>query len=133
VSIRVHPWFIYLFRFLNMQPDIQAAKVALRKQIRGALQKISPAARNAMSAQVRDRLKEQVIWKNAGAVLFFAPMPDEPDVWPLLEDALAGKIIVALPRYDSASNSYGRVPGAKSAQRHCDRAIRHPRTGREMR
>jgi 5-formyltetrahydrofolate cyclo-ligase len=106
VSIRVHPWFIYLFRFLNMQPDIQAAKVALRKQIRGALQKISPAARNAMSAQVRDRHKEQVIWKNAGAVLFFAPMPDEPDVWPLLEDALAGKIIVALPRYDSASNSY---------------------------
>ena len=59
-----------------------------------------------MSAQIRDRLKEQAIWKNAGAVLFFAPLPIEPDVWPLLEDALAGKRIAALPRFDSASNGY---------------------------
>ncbi len=44
-----------------MQPDIQPAKVALRKQIRGVLQKISPAARGALSAQIRDRLKEEVI------------------------------------------------------------------------
>ena len=89
-----------------MQPDIQAAKVALRKQIRGALQKISPAARNAMSAQIRDRLKAQAIWKNAGSVLFFAPLPDEVDVWPLWETALAEKKIAALPRFDSASSSY---------------------------
>jgi 5-formyltetrahydrofolate cyclo-ligase len=89
-----------------MQPDIQAAKVALRKQIRGALQKISPVARNAMSAQIRDRLKEQTLWKNAGSVLFFAPLPDEPDVWPLLEDRLAAGKIAALPRFDSASNGY---------------------------
>ena len=78
-----------------MQTNIQNAKAALRKQIRGALQKISPAARNVMSAQIRDRLKEQAIWKNAGVVLFFAPLPDEPDVWPLLEDALADKKIAA--------------------------------------
>jgi len=89
-----------------MQPDIQTAKVALRKQIRGALQNISPATRNAMSAQIRNRLKESAIWKNAGVVLFFAPLPDEPDVWPLLEDALAGKKIAALPRFHSASNAY---------------------------
>jgi 5-formyltetrahydrofolate cyclo-ligase len=89
-----------------MQPDIQAAKVALRKQIRGALQKISQVARNAMSAQIRDRLKEQTLWKNAGSVLFFAPLPDEPDVWPLLEDRLAAGKIAALPRFDSASNGY---------------------------
>ena len=89
-----------------MQPDIQAAKAALRKQIRGALQKISPAARNALSALIRDRLKEQAIWKNAASVLFFAPMPDELDVWPLLDEALAGGKIAALPRFDSASNGY---------------------------
>lgn len=89
-----------------MQPDIQAAKAALRKQIRGALQKILPAARNAMSAQIRDRLKEQAIWKKAGSVLFFAPLPDEVDVWPLLEDALTGGKIAALPRFDSTGNCY---------------------------
>jgi len=106
VFIRVHPWLFYLFRFLKMQTDIQQAKAALRKQIRRVLQNISPAARNTMSAQIRDRLKESAIWKNAGAVLFFAPLPDEPDVWPLLEDALADKKIAALPRFDSASHGY---------------------------
>jgi 5-formyltetrahydrofolate cyclo-ligase len=89
-----------------MQPDIQAAKVALRKQIRGVLQKISPAARGALSAQIRDRLKEQVIWKNAGSVLFFAPVSNEVDVWPLLEEALNAGKTAALPRFDSADQSY---------------------------
>ena len=89
-----------------MEMEIQKAKAALRKQIHGALQKILPAARNAMSAQIRERLKESSVWKNAGSVLFFAPLSDEPDVWQLLEDALAGKKIAALPRFDPASNGY---------------------------
>ena len=89
-----------------MQTDIQQAKAALRKQFRGALQKISPVARNAMSAQIRDRLKDQAIWKNAGTILFFAPLPVEPDIWPLLEEGFAGGKIAALPRFDSASNGY---------------------------
>ena len=99
-----------------MQGDFQIAKSALRKQIHGALGKISPAARNTMSAQIRDRLKEQAIWKNAGSVLFFAPLPAEPDIWPLLEETLAGGKIAALPRFDSASNSYvaGRVKNPRS-------------------
>ena len=33
-------------------------------------------------------------------------MPDEADMWPLLEETLAGGKIAALPRYDSASNDY---------------------------
>jgi len=89
-----------------MQPDVQTAKAALRKQIRGALQKISPAARSVMSAQIRDRLKEQAVWKNAGSVLFFATLPEEPDLWPLLQETLAGGKIAALPRFDPASNGY---------------------------
>jgi 5-formyltetrahydrofolate cyclo-ligase len=89
-----------------MQSDIQEAKAALRKQIRDALQKISPAARHTLSAQIRDRLKEQAVWKNAGAVLFFAPLPGELDLWPLLEEALAAGKIAALPRYHSADKNY---------------------------
>jgi 5-formyltetrahydrofolate cyclo-ligase len=90
----------------SMEKEIQKAKVTLRKQIRGALHNISPAARNALSTQIRDRLKEQAIWKNAGSVLFFAPLPDEPDVWPLLEETLAAGKIAALPRFDPASHGY---------------------------
>ena len=99
-----------------MQPDIQEAKALLRRQIRDALQKISTAARTTLSVQIRDRLKEQAIWKNAGAVLFFAPLPDELDLWPLLEEALAAGKIAALPRFNPAGKNYvaGRVQNVRS-------------------
>ena len=89
-----------------MTPDLNEQKAALRKQIRAALQKTPPAARLAASAQIRTRLKEQPWWQNAASVLFFASLPDEVDLWPLLEETLAGGNIAALPRYDSASNDY---------------------------
>lgn len=89
-----------------MQPDIQKAKAALRKQIRGILQKIPPTARETASAQVRALLKEQSIWKNAASVLFFAPVPNEVDIWPLLEEALNTGKTAALPRFDSGDQSY---------------------------
>jgi len=89
-----------------MTADLNFQKAALRKQIRGILQKISPAARGALSAQIRDRLKEQVFWKNTGSVLFFAPASNEVDVWPLLEEALNAGKTAALPRFDSTDQSY---------------------------
>jgi 5-formyltetrahydrofolate cyclo-ligase len=81
-------------------------KAALRKEIRAALQKISPAARNAASAQICARLKGESFWQNAASVLFFAPLPDEPDVWPLLEETITGAKIAALPRFDPADQTY---------------------------
>ncbi|MGA2801118.1 MAG: 5-formyltetrahydrofolate cyclo-ligase [Verrucomicrobiota bacterium] len=89
-----------------MTADLNFQKAVLRKQMRGILQKISPAAREAASAQVRALLKEQSIWKNAASVLFFAPMSNEVDVWPLLEEALNTGKTAALPRFDSADQSY---------------------------
>jgi 5-formyltetrahydrofolate cyclo-ligase len=89
-----------------MQPDVQAAKAALRKHIRAALQRIFPAARDAASSQLCARLKEQSFWKNAALVLFFAPLPDEADVWPLLEETVTSGKIAALPRFDPADRSY---------------------------
>jgi 5-formyltetrahydrofolate cyclo-ligase len=38
--------------------------------------------------------------------LFFAPLPDEVDVWPLPEAALAEGKIVALPRFDPVGAKY---------------------------
>jgi len=81
-------------------------KAILRKEIRTVLQKISPAMRLSASAQIRTRLKEQPFWRDAASILFFAPIPDEVDVWPLLEETLAGGKIIALPRFDPGSNDY---------------------------
>ena len=89
-----------------MQTDLREAKVTLRKQIRGALHQISLAARATQSAQLRDRLKEQAIWKNAGSILFFAPLPEELDLWPLLEEELAVGKTIALPGFNPAGQSY---------------------------
>jgi len=81
-------------------------KAELRQKIRTALQNITPAVRLAASAQIRTRLKEQPFWREVASILFFASMPDEVDLWPLLEEALAGGRIAALPRYNPAINDY---------------------------
>jgi 5-formyltetrahydrofolate cyclo-ligase len=92
------------------------SKSDLRRKIRAALQKIPTAARSAASAQLFARLTEQSFWKNAATILFFAPLPDEADVWPLLEKMVAGEKIIALPRFDPADQIYtaGRVQNPRT-------------------
>jgi len=107
------------------------AKAELRRKIRATLKSISPAARAAASAQLCARLKEQPFWMNAASVLFFAPLPDEVDVWPLLEETVAGGKIAALPRFDPADQSYAacRVQNPRSQIVTGQFGIREPRTG----
>ena len=107
------------------------AKSELRRKIRAALQNIAPAARVAASAQICARLKEQSFWKNAASVLFFAPLPDEADVWPLLEETVAAGKIVTLPRFDPADQSYAacRVQNPRSEIAIGQFGIREPKPG----
>ena len=90
-----------------MDTELTAAKAALRNRLCAALKTISPGARAFASAQACDRLQTQPIWKSARAVLFFAPLPGELDLWPLLLEALAEGKAVALPRFASHSQTYG--------------------------
>jgi len=83
---------------------VHGQKSALRKQIREALQTISPAVRAVESIELCDRLEPQL--QSARTILFFAPLPEEPDVWPLLEKLLPTKRICALPAFDSATGTY---------------------------
>ena len=63
--------------------------------------------------------------------MFFAPLPDEVDVWPLLEESLAGGKIAALPRFDPASNDYlaCRVQNPQSEIVPGQFGIREPKAG----
>ncbi|HLZ53577.1 MAG TPA: 5-formyltetrahydrofolate cyclo-ligase [Verrucomicrobiae bacterium] len=83
---------------------MNAQKSALRKQIRQTLQSISPAVRAVASLELCDRLEPQL--QSARTILFFAPLPEEPDVWPLLGKLLPTKKTCALPAFDSATQSY---------------------------
>jgi len=90
-------------------------KAKLRSEIRAVLKNLPREKRKADSEKLRARLREQPFFGSAGLILFFAPLPCEIDVWPLLEESLAAGKIVALPRFDPASQSYiaGRVQDLK--------------------
>ena len=83
-------------------PDL---KVELRSQIRARLEKISPAVRAVESIELCERLKTQA--PSARTILFFAPLPDELDVWPVLELSLALGVNCALPFFDAEKKAYG--------------------------
>ena len=82
------------------------SKSELRQKIRAALKSLPPEKRALASAQLCAKLKEQSFFQSAASVLFFAPRPDEPDLWPLLEEALAAGKIAALPRFNPAGKNY---------------------------
>ncbi|HWX19897.1 MAG TPA: 5-formyltetrahydrofolate cyclo-ligase [Candidatus Binatia bacterium] len=89
-----------------MHTGLQDSKAALRRQVREQLNAMTPAQRSGDSAQARTLLLQQLIWHQAKSVLFFAPLPQELDLWPLLEEALAAGKSVGLPRFASEANRY---------------------------
>jgi 5-formyltetrahydrofolate cyclo-ligase len=89
-----------------MQSTIREAKRALRRQVSAALKRMGLGERGAASAQARCRLAAQALWQTAQWVLFFAPLPEELDVWPLLTEALSVGKKVALPRFVAERDSY---------------------------
>ncbi len=89
-----------------MSASLANAKFALREQIRARVKSMAPAAQTNAAAELCMRLREQNVWHAAGAVLLFAPLPDEPDVWPLLSEALVAGKIIALPGFVPGTNTY---------------------------
>ena len=89
-----------------MSAPLDSAKAGLRQQVRQRLKALTPQQREAASLQINARLRQQAVWKSAGSILFFAPLPSEPDIWPLLEEALLAGKTVALPRFSLETQSY---------------------------
>ena len=85
--------------------NLRDSKTELRIKIRAALEKISPAVRAVESIELGERLKAQM--PSAHTILFFAPLPDELDVWPVLELSLALGTTCALPFFDAEKKTYG--------------------------
>ena len=88
-----------------MDTDQPRLKTELRSQIRAAMEKISPAVRAAESIDLCERLKAQI--QSAHTILFFAPLNDELDIWPVLELSVALGNTCALPFFDAEKQMYG--------------------------
>lgn len=80
------------------------SKAGLRSKIRAQMQKISPAVRAAESIDLCERLKAQM--QSAHTILFFAPLADELDIWPVLELSMALGCTCALPFFDEEKQTY---------------------------
>ena len=89
-----------------MDTKIPDPKSVLRLRLREQMRKISGAQRAAASAQVCSLLEKQKVWKSANSILFFAPLPDEPDIWPLISRALDFGKTVTLPRFLPETETY---------------------------
>jgi 5-formyltetrahydrofolate cyclo-ligase len=86
--------------------ETQQAKATVRAQVRAELKKISASEKLALSEQACKRLEQQTLWRDAQSILFYAPLAEELDVWPLMVDALAGGKTVLLPRYETEHGHY---------------------------
>jgi 5-formyltetrahydrofolate cyclo-ligase len=86
--------------------NMRDLKASLRSQVREKLNAISPAQRETYSSRAQATLEQHPIWQLAQTILFFAPMPDELDIWPSLPVALDSGKRVFLPRFMPHSNSY---------------------------
>ena len=85
---------------------IQDAKLALRQQVSAKLATMAEVDRATASAKAYSLLRRQKLWEQARSVLFYAPLPQELDVWPLVANALSDNKIVALPRFVAERNLY---------------------------
>ena len=81
-------------------------KALLRQQLRQELQQLPSSVRAETSEQLRGRLTAQQFWKDAPAILAFAPAKSEPDVWPAVLAAGAEGRKIYLPRYEAATDRY---------------------------
>ncbi len=89
-----------------MNGDLIERKKVLRRRMREIEPKVSAAERAAVSARLCERLRPERVWQESRRILSFLPMPGEPDVRPLLEEALASKEVVALPRFNAHRGDY---------------------------
>src|SRR5580700_7684215 len=86
--------------------EAQKQKSSLRSQVRAILDKMSISERADGSLQICQKLEQQTIWQEAQTILFYAPLPEEPDIWKLLTDTIAAGKTALLPRFEPEQNHY---------------------------
>lgn len=85
---------------------MRESKATLRRSVLDRIRRLTPDQRTSASLQARELLEEQSLWQNAGSIFFYAPLPGELDVWPLVQDSVAAGKLVCLPRFEPAAQRY---------------------------
>lgn len=94
---------------MSASPSPAENKTALRTRLRAEFKAHSTETRAAESIPLRARIQTSSAWQSARAVLLFFPFASEPDISPLLADALATGKLLALPRFNATTKAYEAV------------------------
>ena len=89
-----------------MTPEDRSTKQFWRTRLREENRRHPAAERHESSLRLCERITQNPLWQRSKCVLLFAPLPDEPDLSPLLASALAAGKRVALPRHLPAADTY---------------------------
>jgi 5-formyltetrahydrofolate cyclo-ligase len=89
-----------------MDHPLKDQKRLVRAQFHRRLSSKSPAERAADSRAICRRLIEAPIWEETRSVLFYAPLPEEPDIWPVFMEIWKHGVAVALPKFDPSRKCY---------------------------
>lgn len=92
-----------------MSGAADAAKAAWRARIRPRLAGLDAQERRAASAALCAAVAASPLWRSAPAVGLYFARPDEPDVGPLLAEALGSGRLVAVPRWNASAYQWARV------------------------
>lgn len=74
-------------------------KSALRKEIRARLARLQGLEKESRSVLIADAVKSHLAVSGARVVALYAPLGDEPLLWPLVED-LSARMLVLLPKVE---------------------------------
>ena len=87
----------------------------LRRAVRARLAAMSDAEKEQRSAAICRSLKAHIAVTGARVVALFSPLPDEPRIWPLVEE-LSKSMLVLLPRVEGdVMNFYCYSPRSMSS------------------
>ena len=84
-------------------------KAALRERLRTEAAHHTSEERRQGSQAICARLEQQRAWQNAGKVLAFMPLENEPDLTGLLDKYVKARKTLALPRFDKSAGTYCAV------------------------
>lgn len=94
---------------------IELGKDDFRREFRRRIAAMPESQKQRESASVCKSVRETPEWRNAVRILLFHPLPDEPDIRPLLAEALDQGRQLFLPRYNPESKAYDVVQVASLA------------------
>ena len=89
-----------------MSADFAEKKTALRRQLRARAKGFSIEDRAVASAKIQLLLKNQDLWRGMRSILLYAPLADEPDLLPLVDELVSSGKVVTLPRYFEEHGRY---------------------------